>query len=463
MPPLSALAFFFWFFFGSVMAFARGPIWGLFVYIGVFYVHPPARWWGDEIPDLRWSFSAAMILLVSTIVHYKKIAPKDPWYQNTPAKLLIAYAAWMWIQCAWAIDIDDHLTGAELFTKYVILFYLVYLIVDTKEKLQLFALAHVIGCGYLGWEAYDAGGGKLDGVGGPGIDEANRLGTHLGTGVMYAAMFILAAEQRIKLITFAVMPLLLNGIILTLSRGAFLGLVAGGFALWRLQPISKKRMFKIYAVLGVVLFSLLAHDAFWQRLGTLTPSEGEERDDSASSRVIFFQAEWELFKDYPMGAGHRAFKHLSPIYLAPAVAANPGMSAIQGSRSSHNMYMAILGEQGIPGAIIWIGLMLWVWRTIVKLKKLDKQGLPEEFAMYRAAFGGALIVVAVAGLFSNYFRAEVQIWALVSLLILERLAMKYVEEQEVVKNDIDQKLPNPHRTPGAPKQPPRLKGHFSGQ
>ncbi|MBR9912437.1 MAG: hypothetical protein GYB33_19015 [Gammaproteobacteria bacterium] len=434
MPPLSALAFFLMFFAGTVMAFARGPIWGLFVYVGVFYVHPPSRWWGDEIPDLRWSFSAAIILLLSTAIHYKKIALKEPWYQNTPAKLLIAYAAWMWVQYLWAVHPDDHLEGTILFTKYIVLFYLVYLIIDTKEKLQLFALAHVLGCGYLGWQAYEAGGGKLDGVGGPGIDEANRLGTHLGTGVMYAAMFILVAEQRIKLVTFAVMPLILNGIILTLSRGAFLGMVAGGISLWRLQPKSKARMFKIYGALGVVLFMLLAHDQFWARLGTLT-AEDQERDSSASSRLIFMEAEWELFKDYPMGKGHRAFQHLSPIYLAPAVAANPSMNSIKGNRSSHNMYMAILGEQGIPGAIIWLGLMFWVWRTLVRLKALDKQGLPEEFAMYRAAFGGALIVVAVAGLFSNYFRAEVQVWALVSLLILERLAMQHFNDKKITQRD----------------------------
>lgn len=408
------------FFAGSVMAFARGPIWGLFVYIGVFYVHPPARWWGDEIPDLRWAFSASIVVLLSTWAHYKNIAHKDPWYTNTPAKLLIAYAAWMWFQCLWAVNLEDHLDGTILFTKYVVLFALVYIIVDSKEKLQWFALAHVIGCGYLGWEAYHAGGGKLDGVGGPGIDEANRLGTHLSTGVMYGAMFILAAEQRIKVITFAIMPLVLNGIILTLSRGAFLGLLGGGVALWNLQPVSKKGMFKIYAALGVVLFMLLTHDQFWERLGTLTASE-EERDSSASSRLIFLEAEWEMFKDHPFGGGHRAFRHLSPIYLAPAVAANPDMSSITGYRSSHNMYMAVLGEQGIVGAVLWGSLMVWVWGCLKRLKALDNDGLPDEFSMYRAAFGGALVVVAVAGLFSNYFRAEVQVWALVSLLILERL------------------------------------------
>lgn len=427
---LSALAFLVLFFGGLAFALVRGPIWGLFVYVGVFYVHPPSRWWGDELPEWRWSFYAAIIVMISTFIHKLHQAKQDPWYRNTPAKLLVAYAIWMWIQFFWAINYDDHLEGTILFTKYVILFYLIYTIIDSEEKLKLFALAHVVGCCYLGWHAFDAGGGRLDGVGGPGIDESNRLGTHLGTGIMYAAMFILAAEQRIRIITILLVPLILNGIILTLSRGAFLGMLGGGGVLYRLKPKAKSKQFKMYAMLGVVLFMLLAHQQFWDRLNTLTTEE-EQMDSSAGSRLIFLKAEWEMIKDYPFGKGHRSFKHLSPIYLAPAVYENPRMKSIQGNRSSHSLYMAIFGEQGIPGLIIYICLFVWVWKTLSRLRKLDDQGLPSHLAMYRAAFGAALAVVAFAGFFSNYFRAEVQIWALASLVVLEKIIndKKYIENK----------------------------------
>ena len=50
---LSPLAFLLLYFGGLLYLLARGPIWGMFVYINVFYVHPRARWWGDEIPDWR--------------------------------------------------------------------------------------------------------------------------------------------------------------------------------------------------------------------------------------------------------------------------------------------------------------------------------------------------------------------------------------------------------------------------
>ncbi len=420
MAPLSAIAFLILMFGGMLLSFVRGPIWGLFTYLAVFYVHPPARWWGDELPEWRWALITAIAVLLSSLIHKSREMSRAPWYGNTPAKLLIAYAGWMWVQCLWASGMDDHLEGTILVTKYIILFYLIYSIIDDEKKLRGFTFAHVVGCCYLGWEAYNAGGGRLDGVGGPGIDEANRLGTHLSTGIMYAAALILAAENRIRVITFFLVPLILNGIILTGSRGAFLGLVAGGAALWRLRPKSKSKQFKIYALLGIVLLSLLAHQQFWDRMASIT-ADSEDRDNSASSRLIFMQAEWEMFKDHPFGAGHRAFQYYSPYYLAPAVNANPEMGAIKGSRSSHSTFMAILGEQGIPGMLIYLGLFVWVYKTLSRLNKMDDSQIPESFSMYRAAFGSALMVIAVAGLFSNYFRAEVQIWALASLVVLERL------------------------------------------
>ena len=133
--------------------------------------------------------------------------------------------------------------------------------------------------------------------------------------------------KQIKYVALVLTPFILNGIILTLSRGAFLGLLAGGGTLWRLRPATRSGQFKIYAILGAVLFLLLAHQQFWDRLGTIT-TDTERMDNSAGSRLIFMAAEWEMFKDHPFGGGHRAFRHLSEYYLAPAVAENPRMNAM---------------------------------------------------------------------------------------------------------------------------------------
>ena len=52
---LTGLAFLLAFAAGIGLAVMRHPLFGLYTYIAVFYLHPPSRWWGETLPDLRWS------------------------------------------------------------------------------------------------------------------------------------------------------------------------------------------------------------------------------------------------------------------------------------------------------------------------------------------------------------------------------------------------------------------------
>lgn len=53
---------------GLILAF-RWPILGLCTYIWAFYNHPPAQYWADEVPELRWSLIAAVVTLVAYTFH----------------------------------------------------------------------------------------------------------------------------------------------------------------------------------------------------------------------------------------------------------------------------------------------------------------------------------------------------------------------------------------------------------
>jgi hypothetical protein len=51
-----------------ILAFTHSPKFGLFAYLWTFYLHPPARWWGDQIPNLRWSLIAAVATIVALAI-----------------------------------------------------------------------------------------------------------------------------------------------------------------------------------------------------------------------------------------------------------------------------------------------------------------------------------------------------------------------------------------------------------
>src|SRR5262249_16543780 len=133
-----------------------------------------------------------------------------------------------------------------------------------------FALVHILGCFYLGWIAYGtAVSGRLDGVGGPGIDEANALAMQLSTGVAMGAMIILSERGWARWVCIVAMAFMLNTIVLAGSRGAFIGMVAAGLAVMYLRPTALRRPFYAFAVLGVLLFLSLAPKTFWERMGTM--------------------------------------------------------------------------------------------------------------------------------------------------------------------------------------------------
>src|SRR5438105_12728356 len=107
---VSALAFVVFCLVCSVLAFTRHPLWGLYFYLGSIYVHPPSRWWGYILPDLRWSLLSAAVTVLAIAFHRGRLAAKPPWLSNVPAALLLMYACWMWIQYPWALDAETHLS-----------------------------------------------------------------------------------------------------------------------------------------------------------------------------------------------------------------------------------------------------------------------------------------------------------------------------------------------------------------
>ena len=81
-----------------VMALARHPIYGLMAYVGVFYVNPPARWWGQGfLLNFRWSVIAAVVTLIAILVH--RTGPKRANFLRQPiAVLYLIFVAWLAIQ-----------------------------------------------------------------------------------------------------------------------------------------------------------------------------------------------------------------------------------------------------------------------------------------------------------------------------------------------------------------------------
>ena len=238
---LTALGFLFPYVLGLFLAFARHPFFGLMAYLWVFYNPPAKRWWGVGLPDIRWAFIAGIITLVAILLHPRN-KRQPSWFSNVGAQLLILWTLLMWVQSFWAINVGLHFEGCILFTKFLLLFFLIHNIVDTEKHFDWFVLANVFGGFTFGWIAYqEAGGGRFEQVGAAGVDDANTLGMYLAVLLAMGGFLFLKLRDWRKWGVLATFPFMLNGLILTGSRGAFVGLVCGGIVAFLLTPAAKRK------------------------------------------------------------------------------------------------------------------------------------------------------------------------------------------------------------------------------
>lgn len=411
----------------AFFALKRDPIYGLYLYMLMFYVHPPSRWWNMYLPGLRWSLLAAGIALLSLIIHRNKVDPlRRSFASNVPGLVLVLFCALLWISTVWALDREAHLNGTGEVTKYVILFYIFYRVVDSAEKAVDLLTGHTIGCAYLGWLCYVTGrteDGRLDGVGGPGIDDANSLAMVLATGVVVGFMLLLSQQGRRRIIVALCLPLIANGIVLAGSRGAFLACLLGLLVVFVLCPPGRRWVFFGFAIIGAIGAVRLVDEAFIDRMFTIKSGieDKEQRDGSSESRVVLMEAQLQMFASHPMGLGHRGTATLSAQYLDERwlTYSKPGEEA---ARSSHNTFLSVLVEQGIPGTILYFWIVLWGVGTVLSLRRRLKREPQSAAGPPAAACCAALAVILLAGMFTDYLLSETQIWMFAILAgVLETL------------------------------------------
>lgn len=421
---LTAAAFILVYAYGLLRAFTSQAIWGLYIYLAVFYLHPPIRWWGKGLPDLRWSLFAAIITLFA-LMGSRVTASKVPWTAQPLVKFIVAYVVWMWLQTPWANP--EHVEGLILMTKYVVLIFIIFRLVDTEQKLENFAIAHVLGCFYLGLLALTASGeGRLEMLGGPGVKDSNTLGMHVSTGILFAGSLILSLRGWKRWAVIGMVPVLANCIVQTESRGAFLGAAVGGMVYFLSAPRRYRPLIVGLGITSVFILLAYAPASYWQRMSSIDKSveSSEQRDHSAESRIVLIKAQWAMFKNHPMGLGFDTTAYLSRSYLDTEflTAAADQDVAVYGARASHNTLMSILVDQGIPGALLAFGAIVMVFRMVFELNRNRLVTDNTKLGLMRACICGSLAAVFVSGMFTNYIKAEVQLWMLALLIVCLQIA-----------------------------------------
>jgi O-antigen ligase/tetratricopeptide (TPR) repeat protein len=216
-----------------------------------------------------------------------------------------------------------------------------------------------------------------------GITQVARPGSLFGNAGMFSTYIILLlmvpvilwteAKEKIKYLLLGSEILFLSAILLSGTRGAFLGLVAGIIFLAIWQAIKggeevwfwkKSKSFWARIVLGIliifaVVFGFTRSSDVWTKVPLLNrlalSAVSNIKDPSTATRLITWDIAWEAFKERPVfGWGPDHFitayeRHYDPEF------ATYGETWID---RAHNQFLDMLVSRGVIGLGLWLVLLV---------------------------------------------------------------------------------------------------------
>lgn len=426
--PLSAIIFLLGFTAGCVLAFVRNPIYGLLTYIVTLYFDPAGQWWGRATAGgVRWELIPAAITLVAMILYRRRIL-SSPLFRSGAFWGFVVFVLWGLVQLQWALDMDAQEQLLTIWSKFLLVSIMICACVDSWKNLRLVLWAHVIGCVYMGYIAFAySNGGRVEGFGLGSVGDANTGSLELVTGFVAAGALFLSGSWRAKVVLAPAMGLIANGVIATESREGFLALLGSGIVFVIFAPRAARKQVIAASVLAALGFLALSNPSYWLRVHTIENGGAEIQGvDTGHARLEVAKAQLQIFHEHPFGCGHACTEVLSPQFVPS------DYLSLSGRRASHNTFLTMLVDHGIPGAALYIALLAWTYR---KLKALAPQarsmtGFPSAFF---PAVAGVMVAITIADIFSQFPLLEVRVW-FVSLLIAygQLLRVQAASEREEV-------------------------------
>lgn len=176
--------------------------------------------------------------------------------------------------------------------------------------------------------------------------------------------FLFIYEKSIYLKIFYAAGLMsgLMGVVISFSRGGFVGLLAVGFVIWLVSP-KKILSIVLLSLLGIAVL-LFSGDAYITEMKTITDSN----DGTANTRMLSWRAGWDMFLDNPFGVGGNNFQVRFSEYQSDEF--TRGMWG----RVAHSLWFTLIPELGIIGIIIYFRLLRYNLKDIFFVKSINCGG-----------------------------------------------------------------------------------------
>lgn len=443
-----AILFLIVFFGGIIASVAFTPVAAFVLYQLVYFLNPETRWWGVSIPDLRYSLITVIFMMLMLAVRYKQLNSYSSLRKQPAVKWLLAILLMYYVVYFFALIPELHWRFTFDFTKLILILFIAYKLLTTPAALTAALWAYIVGAAYIGYVATVTGRngfGRVENIGmvDTGSD-SNMTAAALTPPIVLLMYYAWLGSWKVRLLCVLFGAYIVNGLVLINSRGAFLGAIAGGavFILYMLFSAQQRKGQRLVALLivitGLAGFVRLADDTFWDRMQTL--KQVEDGEASGSHRVEFWLATFDMMKDYPKGTGVGGYILLSPNYLPEHYFENRTIG-----KAVHSTWFQALSEVGWPGPILFVCLLVCLYRQSRDTKKFVLQQGQTDIYFKILALEAGLIGYLISASFIDRFRAEALYWMILFLMVAANvyyLQYKYGAKAITAKKElvVDEKI-----------------------
>ena len=149
-------------------------------------------------------------------------------------------------------------------------------------------------------------------------------------------------------------------------------------AMLTLRTARRKFLLTALGTIGVLIAIPFLPKSYTDRMNTI---ENHKADESAGTRIAVWAWTWDYAKSHPFGGGFDSFRGNTVRYQKKVTSTDGDTAEVDTSyvedagRAFHSAYFEMLGEQGYPGVVLWLLLLvsgLWQMERIRwKWKKRD--------------------------------------------------------------------------------------------
>lgn len=386
----------------AASVFLFSPYAGAITFIAFYYLRPV-----DFVPQLGVLRLPLFIASVtSTGLFVRLLLAREKLIEGWYVKWFLALWGVMLMSVPLSLWRANSLSGAQDFLKSVAMVWMIYMAVRSEKQITFVVRM-------LAWMAlwlavstiyqYKTGNivqsGELEraGAGTGTLGDPNDLAAYiLMLFPLCYYLFFNDPKKWLRLVYGVAMVTILVAVVLTGSRGGFLGLIFLFFLLWL---FSKRKI--LGAFIGLAAFSVLwfaAPAEYRERILSIT---NYQQDESATHRVEYRKAAVRMFKHNPLtGIGFKNFNDFARDFGAPA------------SQTTHNMYYLVLGELGALGLLVF--MVIWL-KSLKAARQLARAPNWLLHALGMGAFVG-LLDLMVTGYFLSisYYPYQYILMALVA-------------------------------------------------